>query len=418
MVIKKYIAKTEQEAVELAREELGKNVVIMNVKKNSPRGLAKIFRKESVEVTAAVDEVEDEKKADTPDFSRLQEVIGSEPEPAPDSKKAMVQAAKAALVEKKQIIAEKEEKEETIVETNAIEQKLSDLQSLLEKQINLPAQEAVSEEKPEDKKQDKTKAYLRLIRSQMENNEVEPGYVEQLLEEIEGSLKKDASLDNILSGVYQKIVLKMGRPHLIDLHAKKKKYVFFIGPTGVGKTTTIAKIASMLKLSKKVKVALVTSDTYRIAAVEQLKTYANILGVPLKVVYSSEEVEAIMEELEKYDLVLIDTAGRSHNNKEQREDLHRLLEVVPEQEREVFLVLSATTKYRDLVKISQSYSEITKYSLIFTKLDETDAIGNIFNIRMLTGAPLSYMTWGQNVPDDIGKADAQKMAKQLLGGDR
>lgn len=418
MVIKKYIAKTEQEAVELAREELGKNVVIMNVKKNSPRGLAKIFRKESVEVTAAVDEVEDEKKADTPDFSRLQEVIGSEPEPAPDSKKAMVQAAKAALVEKKQIIAEREEKEETIVETNAIEQKLSDLQSLLEKQINLPAQEAVSEEKPEDKQQDKTKAYLRLIRSQMENNEVEPGYVEQLLEEIEGSMKKDASLDNILSGVYQKIVLKMGRPHLIDLHAKKKKYVFFIGPTGVGKTTTIAKIASMLKLSKKVKVALVTSDTYRIAAVEQLKTYANILGVPLKVVYSSEEVEAIMEELEKYDLVLIDTAGRSHNNKEQREDLHRLLEVVPEQEREVFLVLSATTKYRDLVKISQSYSEITKYSLIFTKLDETDAIGNIFNIRMLTGAPLSYMTWGQNVPDDIGKADAQKMAKQLLGGDR
>lgn len=418
MVIKKYIAKTEQEAVELAREELGKNVVIMNVKKNSPRGLAKIFRKESVEVTAAVDEVEDEKKADTPDFSRLQEVIGSEPEPAPDSKKAMVQAAKAALVEKKQVIAEKEEKEETIVETNAIEQKLSDLQSLLEKQINLPAQEAVSEEKPEDKQQDKTKAYFRLIRSQMENNEVEPGYVEQLLEEIEGSMKKDASLDNILSGVYQKIVLKMGRPHLIDLHAKKKKYVFFIGPTGVGKTTTIAKIASMLKLSKKVKVALVTSDTYRIAAVEQLKTYANILGVPLKVVYSSEEVEAIMEELEKYDLVLIDTAGRSHNNKEQREDLHRLLEVVPEQEREVFLVLSATTKYRDLVKISQSYSEITKYNLIFTKLDETDAIGNIFNIRMLTGAPLSYMTWGQNVPDDIGKADAQKMAKQLLGGDR
>ena len=205
MVIKKYIAKTEQEAVELAREELGKNVVIMNVKKNSPRGLAKIFRKESVEVTAAVDEVEDEKKADTPDFSRLQEVIGSEPEPAPDSKKAMVQAAKAALVEKKQVIAEKEEKEETIVETNAIEQKLSDLQSLLEKQINLPAQEAVSEEKPEDKQQDKTKAYFRLIRSQMENNEVEPGYVEQLLEEIEGSMKKDASLDNILSGVYQKI---------------------------------------------------------------------------------------------------------------------------------------------------------------------------------------------------------------------
>jgi flagellar biosynthesis protein FlhF len=129
-------------------------------------------------------------------------------------------------------------------------------------------------------------------------------------------------------------------------------------------------------------------------------------------------MEKTKEELKAYDLVLIDTAGRSHNNPEQKEDLQRLLATVPEEQREVYLVMSATTKYKDLVKIAQSYSEIAKYSLIFTKLDETDAIGNIFNLRMVTGAPLSYMTWGQNVPDDIGKVDAQKMAKQLLGGNR
>lgn len=419
MVIKKYIAKTEDAAVELAREELGKDVVIMNVKKNHPRGIAKLFRRESVEVTAAVDEiVSGEMSKESPDFSKLQEAMQGEVQPAPDSKAALAQAAKEALAEKNQIILEEETAPEDIPTgtesgNNAIEQKLQDLQQLLEKQIASPPKE---EEQREEKKPDKNKAYLRLIRSQMENNEVEETYIEQILDEIEGSIKKDSSLDNILSGVYQKIVLKIGRPHLIDLHAKKKKYVFFIGPTGVGKTTTIAKIASMMKLSGKVKVALVTSDTYRIAAVEQLKTYANILGVPLNVVYSSEEMTGIMDELKEYDLVLIDTAGRSHNNKEQKEDIHRLLETVPEPEREVFLVMSATTKYRDLVKISQAYSEITKYNLIFTKLDETDAIGNVFNIRMLTGAPLSYMTWGQNVPDDIGKVDAQKMAKQLLGG--
>ncbi len=419
MVIKKYIAKTEDAAVELAREELGKDVVIMNVKKNHPRGIAKLFRRESVEVTAAVDEiVSGETSKESPDFSKLQEAMQGEVQPAPDSKAALAQAAKEALAEKNQIILEEETAPEDIPTgtesgNNAIEQKLQDLQQLLEKQIASPPKE---EEQREEKKPDKNKAYLRLIRSQMENNEVEETYIEQILDEIEGSIKKDSSLDNILSGVYQKIVLKIGRPHLIDLHAKKKKYVFFIGPTGVGKTTTIAKIASMMKLSGKVKVALVTSDTYRIAAVEQLKTYANILGVPLNVVYSSEEMTGIMDELKEYDLVLIDTAGRSHNNKEQKEDIHRLLETVPEPEREVFLVMSATTKYRDLVKISQAYSEITKYNLIFTKLDETDAIGNVFNIRMLTGAPLSYMTWGQNVPDDIGKVDAQKMAKQLLGG--
>lgn len=419
MVIKKYIAKTEDAAVELAREELGKDVVIMNVKKNHPRGIAKLFRRESVEVTAAVDEiVSGEMSKESPDFSKLQEAMQGEVQPAPDSKAALAQAAKEALAEKNQIILEEETAPEDIPTgtesgNNAIEQKLQDLQQLLEKQIASPPKE---EEQREEKKPDKNKAYLRLIRSQMENNEVEETYIEQILDEIEGSIKKDSSLDNILSGVYQKIVLKIGRPHLIDLHAKKKKYVFFIGPTGVGKTTTIAKIASMMKLSGKVKVALVTSDTYRIAAVEQLKTYANILGVPLNVVYSPEEMTGIMDELKEYDLVLIDTAGRSHNNKEQKEDIHRLLETVPEPEREVFLVMSATTKYRDLVKISQAYSEITKYNLIFTKLDETDAIGNVFNIRMLTGAPLSYMTWGQNVPDDIGKVDAQKMAKQLLGG--
>lgn len=94
----------------------------------------------------------------------------------------------------------------------------------------------------------------------------------------------------------------------------------------------------------------------------------------------------------------------------------KLLASVPEDEQEVFLVLSSTTKYNDLVRISQVYSEMTKYNLIFTKLDETDTVGNIYNLRVLTGAPLSYATWGQNVPDDIGKFNAQKIAKQLLGG--
>ena len=161
---------------------------------------------------------------------------------------------------------------------------------------------------------------------------------------------------------------------------------------------------------------MVTSDTYRIAAVEQLKTYANILGIPLQVVYSTGDMEQAVEELRDFDLVFVDTAGRSHNNKEQREDIQKLLETVDEESREVFLVLSATTKYKDLVRISMTYAEMTKYTLIFTKLDETDTVGNIFNIHMLTGAPLSYTTWGQNVPDDIGKIDAQNIAKQLLGG--
>ncbi len=113
---------------------------------------------------------------------------------------------------------------------------------------------------------------------------------------------------------------------------------------------------------------------------------------------------------------MIDTAGRSHKNAEQTEDIEHLVKVVPEEERDVYLVLSTTTKYRDLVKITETYSKLGKYNLIFTKLDETCCIGNILNIKMLTGVALSYSTSGQNVPDDIEKINAQKIAKQLLGG--
>ena len=122
------------------------------------------------------------------------------------------------------------------------------------------------------------------------------------------------------------------------------------------------------------------------------------------------------EEYADYDVVLIDTAGRSHKNVEQTEDFEKLFYAVSEEVRDIYLVLSATTKYRDLVKITETYAKIAKFNLIFTKLDETCCIGNILNIKMLTDAPLSYLTSGQTVPDDIETINAQKIAKQLLGG--
>ena len=420
MIIKKYIGKTEEEAISLAKADLGEGVSIMNTKEVNPHGIFKLFRKPSFEVTAAVDEIKKEEpvtavKEETPDFSKLQQVLNEKRfVPAPDSKAAQKEAERERLIKSSQIIEDEPAQDgEDKEDNNGIEQKLNTLQDLLEKQMVLSREEEKDEK---ERVVDKNQAYLDLIRKQLIQNEVEETYVNQIIEEIEGTLGHNSTLDNILAGVYQKIVLKIGSPHLIDLKTKHTKYIFFIGPTGVGKTTTIAKIASMMKLANKSNVALVTSDTYRIAAVEQLKIYANILGIPLNVVYTAEELAKLMEEQPGYDLVLVDTAGRSHNNEEQKEDLVQLLKTIPENEREIFLVLSATTKYQDLVRITGIYSEICKYNLIFTKLDETDTIGNIFNIHILTGAPLSYITEGQNVPNDISKIDAQKIAKQLLGG--
>lgn len=438
MVIRKYIATTEEEATKLAREELGEDVVIMNVKQVSAKGIMRFFRKPSVELTAAVDEVAPEEKTapkqkenpeNFPDFSKLQEAIQetnavlereAEREKTENKSQEKVGGNKDTTVVEEKKMPDVTLKSDIILEEKHsggsgdkdLEERLSNLQDLLEKQM----QASKSEKEEKEEKENTNQVYFDLIKKKLLDNEVEENYIDQILEDIAGNLSKNANLDSILAGVYQKIVLKIGQPHLIDIKTKKTKYVFFVGPTGVGKTTTIAKIASTLKLTKNTKVALITSDTYRIAAVEQLRTYANILGIPLQVVYSPEDMEHAMEELREYDLVFVDTAGRSHNNAQQREDIQKLLETVEEANREVFLVLSATTKYKDLVKISQTYAEITKYNLIFTKLDETDTIGNIYNIHMLTGAPLSYTTCGQNVPDDIGKIDAQNIAKQLLGG--
>lgn len=418
MIIKKFLAKTETEAIEMAKSELGSNAIVMNIKKVHPKGLAKFFVKSKVEVTAALDE--------NIVYDDTEEGRGKETAKKPETGGKIDLSAPKFVPD---IVADEEEDSEKNVA--AIEEKLNSLQKMLERQMSDNKDEEKSTQTEEKKKEDnvgaqapeeenkevsKARACKELIHRQMVQNEVERSIADRLMEEIDKSLPKDAALDQILAAIYQKIILMTGQPYLLDSETDGPKYVFFLGSTGVGKTTTIAKIASKLKLDHKKKIALVTADTYRIAAVEQLKTYANILSVPLKVVYSPSELGEMQEELDQYDLCLIDTAGCSHKNKEQLEDIRRLIEQIPISRREVYLVLNAATKYNDLKEIADVYSDMTDYSMIFTKLDETSSAGVMLNMRIHTDRPLSYVTWGQNVPDDIGKVDAQKIAKKLLGG--
>jgi flagellar biosynthesis protein FlhF len=251
------------------------------------------------------------------------------------------------------------------------------------------------------------------------DNDVDEKFANMIISEIEGSLKKESNIDNLLSGVYQKIILKLGEPQPITL-GKKPKVAFFIGPTGVGKTTTIAKIASTFKLEHQAKVAFITADTYRIAAVEQLNTYGAIIDCPVDVVYSADEIEDCLKQYQAYNLILVDTAGRSHKNDEQMTEIIELIQRVADNQdiydMEVFLTLSITTKYKDLVRITEAYKGVQDYKIIFTKLDETCCLGNILNLKLLTNASLSYTTSGQNVPNDIEVINEQGLAKQLLGG--
>ena len=259
--------------------------------------------------------------------------------------------------------------------------------------------------------------FIRILYSTLLKNEVSEKYVNQILDEVEQFIRPGNSVDMILANVYQKLILRFGQPKPIELSGAKPKVLAFVGPTGVGKTTTIAKIASKYKVDYNKKVAFITLDTYRIAATEQLQVYANILDAPMTIVYSKDEINSAIEKYADYDLVFVDTAGFSHKNTPQRDDMKKLLdEIDTKYSKEVYLVLSATTKYKDLLEIVDIYHEITDYKFIFTKLDETTTYGNLLNIKLYAGAELSYMTIGQNVPDDIAIFDTQKIVKQLLGG--
>lgn len=387
MIIKKFQAPTEAEAVLKAKEELGSSAVVLNVKTVKHRSLARMFKKDYVEITAALEE-------------KIY-VTGDIPQ----------KAINEAVKNNPDIIYEDGQK------TSAIEEKLNNLQSLLENKMKDEVDNFREEEK-RNEEEDERFQIVKLIYNQLIKNEVDEKYVNQIIAEIQPSIKKETNVDTILALVYQKIILKLGQPRTIVLNEGHQKVVFFIGPTGVGKTTTIAKIAAHFKLNKNVRVALITADTYRIAAVEQLKTYANIIDVPLKVIYTIEEFNQAVRDYAEYDLVLVDTAGRSHKNQDQCGELYHLLEdcTLDESiEKENYLVLSATTKYKDLLKINDVFGKVKDYGLIFTKIDETLCLGNILNLRLYSGAPLSYIADGQSVPDDISTIDPQMIAKNVMG---
>lgn len=193
----------------------------------------------------------------------------------------------------------------------------------------------------------------------------------------------------------------------------KPKVVMFVGPTGVGKTTTIAKLAAINSLQKGKKVALVTLDTYRIAAVEQLKVYARIIGIPVHVADSPKEFTKIAGDIKGADLIMVDTAGRSHKDREQMEELRHIHS--RDISLETHLVLSATAKEKDTIDIVRRYKDMQIDRLLFTKLDETSTYGSIFNAAVTSGKPLSYFTTGQRVPDDIEAATSERIVDLILG---
>ena len=244
MIVKKYTAATETDAVLKAKEELGLGAVVLNVKTVKQRGIARIFKKNYVEITAALDEKEGQSHA-------------SENHPAVSNMSDMTVVN--ALTE------------------TSIEKKLDTLHNLLADQIKKNEDDKLrndtvihnaKEQDSDESKENGNIKYLRMVYNKLIESEVDEEVANIIIEDIDASMKKEANIDNIISAIYQKIILKLGEPEVVNTE-NGKTVVFFLGPTGVGKTTTIAKLASEFKLNRGIQVAMITADTYRIAAVEQ-----------------------------------------------------------------------------------------------------------------------------------------------------
>ncbi|RRD95005.1 flagellar biosynthesis protein FlhF [Clostridiales bacterium COT073_COT-073] len=393
MKIMKYRAETEREAMLQAKEELGSEALILSIKSVKPKGIWSFFRKAYVEVTAALDD--DRKEIVSPEQAK----------------------AERELAEFKSFISKLSDKQRQAEEKSSIAVPEPVRQVGIEPTVSAPSAVLTAvpqiEKKPDSEDKSSQSSIIRqVIYEQLLDNEVEENLANQLLAALLTS-DQTFSLEEGLNTIYRQIVKELSEIHPVTLSSGKAKPIFFVGSTGVGKTTTIAKLASLFTLEKKCKVALITADTYRIAAVEQLRTYANILDIPIRVIYKEEEIVGCIEEFADRDLIFIDTAGRSYQDTKHLGELKELLNQVDD--KQVYLVLSLSTKNSDLQKTVNAY-DFTDFSLIFTKLDETLAYGSILNLRHKTGKPLAYITTGQNVPEDIAELDPYEIANKILGG--
>ena len=386
MKIKRYMGKDTQEALLKVKMDLGNNAIILNTKKVRQRGIKKYFAKPMVEIMAAIDD----------DSSRTKGFETAKVEQSTSSER---------VLEKNKL----SQKEEKITE---LENKVSNIEGMLGRLLDVLRPETPRLTLQHDSLGQMPQVY-QLLYNNLLKNEVEPELAQKIIDQV-SKKNNTRSVSDAALAMYSIISSLFGRAEPIRLRSDgKPTVILFVGPTGVGKTTTLAKLAASFMLTNNKKVGLITADTYRIAAVDQLKTYAEILGIPLSIAYTINEISTEIERYSDKDVILIDTAGCSHRNKQKFEELKLLTKECKADE--IFLVLSATLSSKNSKDIIKNYNFIPNYRLIFTKLDETPVYGSILNSKCFSNRSLSYITNGQNVPDDIEIANVDKLSKDLLG---
>lgn len=384
MVIKKYIVSNMNEALTMIRSELGKNAVIITQRKVRKEGVLGIFKPKLIEVTAAVENSKIVKNTNLDEKKDMENSINS-------IKKLMEEKLSNKSIEDKKLnnTIDNNKVIENINESNneeviKLRHEISDIKEILNKTL-------IKTEKID---------YLHELLKELD-------IYEQFYDEFKEKIKNINDKEEVRNSLREIIDKEI----IIDTEELKGKIVL-VGPTGVGKTTTIAKLAGKLALKEGKKVGLITVDTYRIGAVDQLKTYAEIMDIDFKVVLNNKEMVEAVQAMKDLDGILIDSTGRSSKNIMQIKELKNLIGKAEVDS--TFLVISGTTKNKDLKNIIEGYKGLEYNKIIITKLDETTSYGNIYNLQKLSGKPIRYLTVGQNVPDDIIDAKKEKVLDLLF----
>ncbi|SFA74952.1 flagellar biosynthesis protein FlhF [Clostridium frigidicarnis] len=385
MVIKKFIVGNMNEAMIKMKQELGKDAVILSQRKIRRPGFKGLFAKKVFEVTACVDNEAPKEEPSSKSFEALKRAM--------EFAKSNIERNEKVEESSKQFVKNEniKYKRDNFNDGEYILKEVKEMKDLVTSLATNISKNEPSEEKI---KLQEFKEYLMDL-------DIDKSVMEKILEEIKEGEDRELKLKEILREMLN-----------VDVPSNNGVMVL-VGPTGVGKTTTIAKLAGKLSLVDKKKVGLITIDTYRIGAVEQLKTYGEIINIPFKVVMTPKEMDDALKSMSNCDVILVDTTGRSSKNIMQISELRSFIDKI--EEKHVFLVISSITKSKDIEAILNGYSSLNYSSLIITKLDETSSYGSILSITNKSNKNISYITTGQSVPDDIKNPDQEELVRLILG---
>lgn len=377
MKVKVFTAANIQEAMRKVKETLGVDAIILHTRKIKQGGVMGLFAKETVEIVAAVEDVYVAPKKNNQPVKNLNKDLAlSYIEKSTQERDSLVKD----IADIKNILRD------VVQNTNRLNSNCEDISENSNNKINF-------------------------LEKYLQEKGLIPTLVEYLIKN--SSLTENIDLEDAKKLFAFKLADLVKTAEIEKQNVTGPVKIALIGPTGIGKTTTLAKLAAMSIFEANLNVGLLTADTYRIAAVEQLRTYANILNIPLEVVYNLKDIGLAVQGFQDKDIIYIDTAGRSQYNKQQISELKQALQentdITP------CLVISANITFKEAVQIINNFSVNNLENVIFTKLDETFDTSIIFNVAYTyPNLKVAYITNGQNVPEDITVIDSLILARNFL----